>query len=58
MGTVPLTLSPQTQISSAFTSPFVTQPPLTSISAAVTTQGTIAPLMGGVQPVSLLDKYE
>ena len=58
MSTVPLTLPPQTQISSAFTSPFITQPPLTSISAAVTTQGPIAPPVGGVQPVRLLDKYE
>ena len=58
MSTVPLTLPPQTQISSVFTSAPVTQPPLTSISGTVTTQGPIAPPMGGVQPVSLLDKYE
>lgn len=58
VGTAPSTLPPQTQISSVFTSAPVAQPPLTSISGTVTTQGPIAPPMGGVQPVSLLDKYE
>ena len=56
--TAPSTLPPQIQISSVFTSASVTQPPLTSISGTVTTQKPIAPPMGGVQPVSLLDKYE
>ena len=58
VGTAPSTLPPQTQISSVFTSAPVMQPPLTSVSGTVSTQGPIAPPMGGVQPVSLLDKYE